>query len=104
METQTLSKVDLADVFQSQRRKALQLKKSTAQERIARLLKFKEAVIANIDNVYEALYKDFKKPKEEASETDSVIVEIDFITDHLEKWMNPRVVPTPEDLGGEASV
>lgn len=104
METQTLSKVDLADVFQSQQRKALQLKKSTAQERIARLLKFKEAVIANIDNVYEALYKDYKKPKEEAFETDSVIVEIDFVTGLLEKWMNPQAVPTPDDLGGEASV
>ncbi|SEI90824.1 aldehyde dehydrogenase (NAD+) [Cyclobacterium xiamenense] len=104
METQTLSKVDLAAVFQSQQRKALQLKKSAAQERIARLLTFKEAVIANMDNVYEALYKDYKKPKEEASETDSVIVEIDFVVGLLEKWMKPQVVPTPEGLGGAASV
>jgi len=104
METQTLSKVDLAAVFQCQQRKAVQLKKSTAQERIARLLALKAAVIANIDNVYDVLYKDYKKPREEAFETDSVIVEIDFVVGLLEKWMQPQVVPTPEDLGGAASL
>ncbi|WP_114748050.1 aldehyde dehydrogenase family protein [Pleomorphovibrio marinus] len=104
METQTFSKVDLAVVFENHRRKALELKNSTAQERIAKLLKFKEAVISNIDNVYEVLYKDYKKPKEEASETDSIIVEIDHVIKNLEKWMTPQTVPTPEDLGGEKTV
>jgi aldehyde dehydrogenase (NAD+) len=104
MDTKTLSKVDPADVFKSQKRKALQLKKSTAQERIAKLSKLKEAINANAENILEALYLDFKKPPQEAGiEISGITNEIDFINAFLESWMTPQVVPTPEDLGGEAS-
>lgn len=105
MEIQTLLEVDIAAVFKSQKRKALQLKKSTAQERIARLLKLKEALTENRGKIDEALYNDFKKPKEETyADFDSIIVEIDFISAFLETWMKPQIVTTPEALGGEASV
>ena len=104
METLTLSKLDPAVVFKSQKRKALQLKKSTAQERIARLLKLKETVNANAEKILGALYQDFKKPQQEAGfEINAITNEIDFINAFLESWMTPQVVPTPEDFGGEAS-
>ncbi len=104
METETLLDHDIATVFKSQQCKALLLKKSAAQERIARLIKLKEVVTANVDRITEALYNDYKKPKEEAYETEAVIVEIDFINAFLETWMKPEIVTTPEALGGEASV
>ncbi len=105
METQTISGIDIAAVFESQQRKALQLKKSTAKERISRLLKFKDVINKNIDNIKKALYNEFRKPAEEAILEISMITdEIDFVTTHLETWMRPQVVPTPESLGGEASV
>jgi aldehyde dehydrogenase (NAD+) len=105
METQTLSKVDLADVFQRQQRKAMQLKKSTAQERIAKLFEFKDSINKKTDDIKKALYNDLKKPVDEALlEIGLITNEIDFVATHLESWMKPQVVPTPEDLGGEASV
>lgn len=105
METQTLSKVDLADVFQSQQRKALQLKKSAAEERIAKLFEFKDSINKKTDDIKKALYNDLKKPVDEALlEIGLITNEIDFVATHLESWMKPQVVPTPEDLGGEASV
>lgn len=104
MDTKTLSKVDPADVFKSQKGKALQLKKSTALERIAKLSKLKEAINANAEKIMEALYLDFKKPPQEAGiEISGITNEIDFINAFLESWMTPQVVPTPEDFGGEAS-
>lgn len=104
METKTFSKVEPANVFKSQKRKALQLKKSTAQERIVKLSKLKEAINANAEKILEALYLDFKKPQQEAGiEISGITNEIDFINAFLESWMTPQVVPTPEDFGGEAS-
>lgn len=105
METETLIGLDIATLFKSQQNKAFHLKKSTPQERIARLIKLKEEVNANTNNIDEALYKDFKKPKEETwADYDAIIAEIDFVSAYLETWMKPQVVTTPEALGGEASV
>ncbi len=104
MEKQTLAGIDLTSVFESQKRKALQLKKSSASERIARLQKLKEVVNQNTEKILEALHKDFKKPAEEANwEISPITGEIDFVCAFLESWMQPQSVPTPELLGGEAS-
>lgn len=106
MKTQTISSgFDWAAVFESQKRKALQLKKSTSQDRISRLLKFKDVINKNTDNIKKALYNDFRKPVEEAIiEIGPIPDEIDFVTSHLETWMRPQDVPTPDSLQGEAVV
>jgi aldehyde dehydrogenase (NAD+) len=105
METQTISVIDIASIFESQKSKTFQLKKSTAQTRISRLLIFKDEVKKNSDNITRALYNDYKKPVEEAIlEVGWITDEIDFVTTHLESWMEPRVVSTPESLGGDAVV
>lgn len=104
MDTKTLSKIDIDDIFKSQKRKVQQLKKTTAQERIVKLSKLKEAINANAEKILEALYLDFKKPAQEAGiEISGITNEIDYINAFLESWMTPQVVPTPEDFGGEAS-
>lgn len=105
MEPQMISEIDIATVFESQKRKALQLKKSTPQHRISRLLEFKDAVKKNSDRITQALYNDYKKPVEEAIlEVGWITDEIDFVTTHLETWMKPQVVSTPDSLGGEAVI
>jgi aldehyde dehydrogenase (NAD+) len=103
METQTILEIDIAAVFENQKRKALQLKKTTPQNRISRLNKLKIAVSEKSDNITRALYNDYKKPFEEAIlEVGWITDEIDFVNAHLESWMKPQVVSTPESLGGEA--
>jgi len=105
METQTIIEADIGAVFESQKRKALQLKKTTPGDRISRLLIFREAVNRNSENITKALYNDYKKPVEEAIlEVGWITDEIDFVTTHLESWMKAQVVSTPEALGGEAVV
>ncbi len=105
MEAQESIGIDITAVFRSQQLKALELKKSTAQERMARLIKLKEVLNANANNINEAIYNDFKKPKEETfADFDPIISEIDFVNAFLECWMKPEITTTPEALGGEASV
>jgi aldehyde dehydrogenase (NAD+) len=104
MESQTILGIDIAAVFESQKRKTLQLKKSSASERLARLQKLKEAITENTDKINSALYNDFKKPVEETwVEISPVMDEIDFVTAFLESWMQHQIVATPEAMGGEAS-
>ena len=105
MKAQETIGIDITAVFKNQQLKASQLKKSTAQERITRLIKLKEVVNANANKISEALYNDFKKPKEEIfADFDAIITEIDFVNAFLETWMKPQITTTPEALGGEASV
>ena len=65
MKAQETIEIDISAVFESQQLKALQLKKLNVQERISRLIKLKEVLNANANKINEALYNDFKKPKEE---------------------------------------
>ena len=106
METLTMPSIDsLDELFAQQQHRAHQLKKTTAAERIARLEKLKQAVIEHTDDILQALYDDFKKPKAEAElEIGPIIGEIDFVAANLEQWMQAQVVPTPDAMGGSAAL
>jgi aldehyde dehydrogenase (NAD+) len=105
METQTTLETDISAVFGNQKKKALELKKTTSQDRISRLGIFRKAIDNNSGNITKALYDDYKKPVEEAIlEVGWIIDEIDFVITHLESWMKAQVVSTPESLGGDAVV
>lgn len=100
---ETLINIDLQALFDSQSRKALQLKKSTAAERIITLTKLKLAINDASEAIVQALYNDFKKPAEEAKlELGPITDEIDFAIGYLESWMQPQITITPDAMGGAA--
>ncbi len=86
----------IQSVFDSQSATALRLRSSTAEQRIEKLKRLRDAVLAHTDNLYEAAYADFKKPKGEVdlAEILPVCAEANDAISHLKKWMKPtRVWP-----------
>lgn len=82
---------DLRRIFDGQRDTALRLRKSTAAERIAKIRRLRDAVIARREQFVAVLHKDFGKP---AAETDyaellPVTMEANKAIRHLRAWMRP---------------
>jgi len=97
----------IREVFESQRATALGLRTSTAQQRIAKLKKLRDAVIANSEVWYQAGHDDFKKPKGEVdlAEIMPVVMEANDAIKHLASWMKPtRVMPTLLTAGTRSQV
>ncbi|WP_422859899.1 aldehyde dehydrogenase [Flagellimonas sp. S174] len=61
------------------------------------LKKLYKALIANEDDICDAIYNDFKKPKFESlvSETQIVLAELKYIIHHLDEWTRPERVSGP---------
>lgn len=94
-------------VFERQGVTALRLRTSTAEERIAKIRKLRDAVIAHSEALYGAAYADFKKPPGEVDlgEILPVCVEANDAIANLRKWMKPkRVWPTLLTLGTRSYV
>ncbi|WP_342618585.1 aldehyde dehydrogenase family protein [Rhodoferax sp. GW822-FHT02A01] len=94
-------------VFERQAATALRLRSSTAAERIAKIRKLREAVIAHTEDWYQAAYADFKKPPGEVdlAEILPVCVEANDAIRNLRRWMKPkRVWPTMLTLGTTSHV
>ena len=89
-------------VFDSQGATALAWRESTADERIARLKRLREAVLARRDALHDAFLRDYRKsPTEvEASELLPLMDELRHAIGRLRRWMRPRRVrPTSVTLG-----
>ncbi|HEY0846841.1 MAG TPA: aldehyde dehydrogenase family protein [Noviherbaspirillum sp.] len=89
-------------VFDSQMATALRWRESTAAERIARIRKLRDAMMAQRDAFYDAFMKDYRKsPAEvEASELLPVMDEARHAIGRVKKWMKPhKVWPTSTMLG-----
>jgi aldehyde dehydrogenase (NAD+) len=89
-------------VFERQRETALRLRTSTAEERIARIMKLHDAVMAHRPEFQEAGYKDFRKPPAEVdlAEILPVISEAKHAKRALKGWMKPKGVwPTSLTIG-----
>ncbi len=102
-----LEKGRIQMVFESQAATALRLRSSTAQERIAKIRKLRDCVIAHTEDWYRAAYADFKKPQGEVdlAEILPVCVEANDAIRNLKKWMKPkRVWPTLLTLGMRSHV
>lgn len=90
-------KVRMQKVFDRQAATALRLRSSSADERIAKIRKLRDAVIAHTEDCYHAAYADFKKPPGEVdlAEILPICVEANDAIRKLKKWMKPtRVWPT----------
>ena len=102
-----ISKSRMEEVFERQAATALRLRSSTAQERIAKIRKLRDAVIAHTEDWYAAAYADFRKPAGEVdlAEILPICVEANDAIRHLKKWMKPsRVWPTLLTLGTRSHV
>lgn len=94
-------------VFDSQKATALRWRESTASERIARIKKLRDAMMAQREAFYDAFAQDYhKSPSEvEASELLPVMDEMRHAIGRLKSWMKPRRVwPTSTMLGTFGSV
>jgi aldehyde dehydrogenase (NAD+) len=99
------SKVRMQEVFDRQAATALRLRSSTADERIAKIRKLRDAVIAHTEDCYRAAYADFKKPPGEVdlAEILPICVEANDAIRKLKKWMKPAYVWPTLLTGGTRS-
>lgn len=96
------SEADIRRVFDRQRDTALRLRSSTADERLARITRLRDTVLAHREAIRAAALKDFRKPPAEVDLTEvlPVVMEANDARRHLRKWMRPRGVwPTQMMLG-----
>ena len=102
-----LAIIRMQEVFERQAATALRLRSSTADERIAKIRKLRDSVIAHADDWYRAAYADFRKPPGEVDlgEILPICVEANDAISHLKKWMKPkRVWPTLLTVGTRSYV
>lgn len=92
-------------IFELQKKRALELRTSTAKDRIQKLKKLREAIFKYQRKVEIAIFHDFRKSHEEVAITEilPVISEINDAIRHLKTWMKPKKVETPPTLLGASS-
>ena len=95
----------MKDVFEAQRLNRWKIAQTTAEERIAKLRKLRDALLAKRPELHKALHDDFRKNPSEADLTEvfPVITEINHTIAHLADWMLPGAVKTPLALFGTQS-
>ncbi|HET9580742.1 MAG TPA: aldehyde dehydrogenase family protein [Usitatibacter sp.] len=78
--------------FESQRATALRWRESTAGERIVRIRRLREAMLARREAFHEAFRRDFAKPPAEVEGTEllPVMDEMRHAIAHLRGWMRPQ--------------
>jgi len=94
-------------IFDRQHATAQRLRSSTANERIAKITKLRDAVIAHAELWYEAAEADFRKPRGEVDLTEilPVVVEANDAIRNLKAWMKPtKVWPTMLMAGTSAYI
>ena len=81
------------------------VKRTSADQRIAKLEKLRDAIRAREDKIRAALKADFSKSPTEVDLTEvfASLVELKDATRHLHKWMRPQPVSTPMSMLGTKS-
>lgn len=84
----------IQEVFELQAATALKLRSSTAAQRIEKIRRLRDAVLAHTEDWYTAAYADFKKPPGEVdmAEILPVCAEANDAMAHLAQWMKPQRV------------
>ncbi|MCY7899567.1 aldehyde dehydrogenase family protein [Bacillus inaquosorum] len=87
-------KDDIQRVFQLQKKQQKALRASTAEQRIEKLQRFLDSVIAHEEEIIEAIRKDVRKPYHEVkkAEIEGTKKTIRDNMNNLEKWMAPKEV------------
>ncbi|GAB3676552.1 aldehyde dehydrogenase family protein [Salinisphaera aquimarina] len=94
-------------LFDAQRKRALVLRTSSADERIAKLKRLRDLVHERTRDIYAACHADFSKPAPEVDITEilPIVMEANHAIRHLKNWMKPdRKRPTLLMFGTSAEV
>lgn len=93
---------EIPRVFELQQKKKLELRFSTAEQRIEKLVKLREMVLDNKERIFQAAYNDYKKPELEAAmaEVMPVVAAVNFAIKNIKRWMKPQKVKTPINMFG----
>lgn len=98
---------DLRKAFEDQRETALRWRRSTASERIERIRRLRDAVLASAAAIRAAAAKDFRKPEAEVDLTEifTVVSEANMAMRRLKRWMKPtRAGFTPLMAGTQGRI
>jgi aldehyde dehydrogenase (NAD+) len=92
-------------IYEKQQARRPLIAATTAPERIAKLRRLHDALLARRDEIRAALWADYQKPAAEVdlSELFPVLGEARHAMRHLRSWMEPQQVPTPVMLFGSRS-
>jgi aldehyde dehydrogenase (NAD+) len=95
----------LERIFRSQRANRAAVRATGAAERIAKLRRLREAILARQDAIRAALFKDFRKSATEVDVTEiyPTLVELKRAIGSVRDWMKPKSVTTPMALFGTRS-
>jgi aldehyde dehydrogenase (NAD+) len=101
----TLAPADYAGVFAQQRRYALTMALTTADERKDRIRRVQTWIKTHETDICQAMYADFRKPATEMILTElyGLNSEIKYVLKNLSRWMRPQRVPTPMAMIGTSS-
>ncbi|MBI2566099.1 MAG: aldehyde dehydrogenase family protein [Candidatus Schekmanbacteria bacterium] len=96
---------DVKRIFETQRANRWNVAKTTAADRIAKLVRIREALLAQREDLQSAIYQDYKKNPGEVDLTEvfPTISDINHTVKHLPRWMKPHKVGTPLVLFGTHS-
>lgn len=103
--TEPIQTTDIQRIFKIQRDNASAIALSTAKERVEKLKKIQVYVLAQVAEIQQAMYDDFRKPSAEVmlGEVYSITTEIKFACKNLKRWMQPQRLDTPLGLIGTSS-
>jgi aldehyde dehydrogenase (NAD+) len=92
-------------IYELQQRARARVAQTTARERIAKIRRLHDAVLAHRDDIHAALWADYRKPAAEVdlSEVLPVVQEARYAVRHLKRWMKSKRVATPLALLGSRS-
>ncbi len=85
---------EMKRVFDLQKKSQWKMKNTTVEERIVLLGKLRTALELYREEIDEALYKDLGCPKN-SFEVYSILEEVDYTIEHLEKWMKYEIHTHP---------
>ena len=96
---------EIMALFQSQKKNLSKIAATTAKERIVKVRKVMDWMLANPERIAKALYADYGKHIVEVkiSEIMPVVSEAKHIIKHLKQWMRPESVETPLKMMGTTS-
>ena len=83
--------------FEAQQQNRLAIGRTTVKQRIEKLDHLLAGILRYRDQLAQAVYQDFRKPKIEFDTTELFVVtaEIKHVRSELRRWMRPQRVPTP---------
>lgn len=98
-------RAEMRRVFAAQQQTALKWRHATVAERIERIKRLKESVLAHRQAIYDALYEDLRKSESEVDIAEIMVVvqDANHAIRHLKQWAKPQRVPATKALNGTFS-